>query len=99
MALSNILNEPRREITESIVGLIILCAFMAVDYAFGVWLENVAGHNDIPWPIGMILGIPATILLVAILFVTHAIGESVCNILQKNDIHLRPRDRKQQYKR
>lgn len=39
MALSNIFREPRREITESAIGLGIFAAAAWADYHFAVWLQ------------------------------------------------------------
>lgn len=106
MALSNIFREPRREITESVVGLAIFGGAVWADYAFAGWLQEYAGHrlysdgtiagDYIPWPLGMVVGfvVGATALLTVV--VTHALGDGICNALQNSGIHLRPRNRPQQ---
>ncbi len=98
MALSNILREPRREITESIVGLAIVGAAVWVDYAFASWLERREGywpngHAVTPWPVGMALGIILGILGIIIVVTTHALGTAVCNALETRGVQLRPRKR------
>ena len=63
MALSNIFREPRREIVETIVGLITVGAFMYVDYKFSCWNEEFWGYRtftdgstlkNFPWGLGML---------------------------------------------
>jgi hypothetical protein len=100
MALSNIGREPRREITESAVGLAAFGLFVWADYEFAIWFEGatrgfpVEAAGGCPWPIGMFFGLIAAMLAFLALFVTHALGEGICNALQRNGIHLRPRVRK-----
>lgn len=95
MAIGNMLREPRREITESLVGLAIVAVPVWADYRFAVWLQRATG--DCPWPAGMLLGLlGAIIVFVAtglVVFGTHALGETVCNALQRKGVHLRPRQR------
>lgn len=98
MALGNLMREPRRELTESAVGLLIFGAVIAADYAFGMWLQSYAGldHNsraEIPWPIGMMIGVIVAGLGFATLILTHALGEAICDKLQDNGIRLRPQRR------
>lgn len=107
MALSNIFREPRREITESAVGLALSVVAIGADYAFALWLQEYVGAHPhkspnipytlncyyIPWPLGMGLGICGALILCLIAFITHAFGDSICNALQRNGIHLRPRNR------
>lgn len=100
MALSNILREPRREITESVVGLAIFGGLILADYKFGVWLQAEAGYEtlsngltkyNVPWPAGMYFGLIGIIGIIGVLLLTHALGDAICNSLQRNGIHLRPR--------
>lgn len=107
MALSNIFREPRREIIESVVGATIFLAFIGADYIFACWLQESVGahpHTDpnlpytlgcyyLPWPLGMGLGVIGAALIAMLLVVTHALGDGICNALQRNGIHLRPRQR------
>lgn len=103
MALSNILREPRREITESIVGVALVALVMWADYAFAIWLQDgtnaVTNGAGVPWPAGMLIGailaIVVPLLMVILLFFTHALGDGVCNALQAAGVHLRPRQRRQ----
>lgn len=47
MAFSNIFREPRRELTESAVGIVAVAAglsvWIAADYHFSLWLEKTCG--------------------------------------------------------
>ena len=97
MALSNIFREPRREITESIVGIAAFGVAMAGDYHFARWFEEITtnseGHGGCPWPLGLMFGFIFLGIIIAVVFFTHAIGDSICNALQERGIHLRPRNR------
>jgi hypothetical protein len=100
MALSNIFREPRREITESAVGIgaavaaVTLLAWVA--YLIGQRIHE--ADNSFSVPVGMVLG--AQILLLAgligalILTITHWIGEEVCDALERRGLQLRPRERR-----
>ena len=90
MALSNILKEPRREITEQLVGTLVI---------FGLPVADAIFAHCAPWDmmgIGLSLG---TILalgvaaVVAVANIVHAIGEATCNALEARGVHLRPRRR------
>jgi hypothetical protein len=99
MALSNIFNEPRREIIESIVGIAVVGGFVWVDYTFAIWLQTMTtGLFDrdspgVPWLLGIVLGPIALVLIVIIANLAHMVGDLICDILQDRGIHLRPRDR------
>ncbi len=96
MALSNIFREPRREITESVVGLTVVGALMGADYCFARWLQDFTGgwNNGCPWPIGMMLGVGVGFIGIFTIVTTHAIGDGICNALQRRGVHLRPQLRK-----
>lgn len=105
MALSNVFREPRREITETLVGVGVVVLpvtlFFFLDYHFAVWLfaqtAKADGTGGIPLFAGMVLGTVGSVMggvLTAMLSVlVHAIGEDVCDALQRGGIHLRPRER------
>jgi hypothetical protein len=82
MALSNILREPRREITETLVGLLVIGILVASGTAFGVWVHT--HFTTTPVELGMVVG----------LFPFHNVGEDICNWLERNGVYLRPRNRK-----
>lgn len=100
MALSNIFREPRREITESVVGLVAVALPVYGDFLFAKWFQEATTPSNgpgCPWPIGMALGILIVIgtalFVTAAVYLTHAIGDSICNVLQRRGLHLRPRQR------
>lgn len=90
MALNNIFREPRREITETIVGGVIIGACLGGDYLLGRWIADQLGH-DLPVAIGMLLGAIAATLAVLGLFLAHWLGEDICDRLEDRGIRLRPR--------
>ena|ERR1700722_3562393 len=101
MALSNILNEPRREITESVVGIGVVSAGIALDYWFASWFWNVtkdSAGGPCPIALGMFFGLVVAlgIVIVPVLFMvaTHAVGDAICNALDRRGIYLRPRNRR-----
>lgn len=104
MALSNIFREPQREITESLLGFVVVGTVLAgiglLDYPLAVWFYDITGGPDggCPVPLGMIM---APILLIAVvlvsilaLMVVHAVGEGICDSLEEHGIRLRPRNRR-----
>ncbi len=108
MALTNILREPRREITETVVGVAVLLPLITLDW----WLSSQVsvwggcdGH-DTTFPcaasgtfyLWFFLITPfallvGTIIGGLILFFIHEMGESICNLLEAHGIQLRPRQR------
>jgi hypothetical protein len=101
MALSNIFREPRREITETVVGVALITIPVVADYFAARGLQKMPGWGDIPLFLGMTF-VPlalfsAVILGAFVLFqiplLVHSIGESACDALQRRGIHLRPRNR------
>lgn len=99
MALSNIFREPRREITETLIGiavagmLLILDYYMATAYPIPIidssYIERV-GISMFAYPV--MLGIALAGILLAAAGV-HALGESICDSLQAAGVHLRPKKR------
>lgn len=102
MALSNIFREPRREITESLVGFSIFLLPLYLDYRFSLFFEaatTTPGKQDYcPWPLGMVVGAFAIAFvffaLMGIAYGTHAAGEGICNVLAARGLELRPRNRR-----
>jgi len=104
MALSNIFREPRRELTETAVGL-----FVAAPLCWGWYLaadsfarSGACGQDCDSYAEGFVVGIMLTgivgvigiavILLCA--FGIHTMGEGICNALERRGVHLRPRRRR-----
>lgn len=98
MALSNIFREPRREITESVIGIAAFGGFLFFDSYFARWFHDVTGsvnpHNACPIPIGYVVGIFAFVLLLLIVFLTHLLGEGLCDFMANRGLELRPRNRR-----
>ena len=94
MALSNIFREPGREIVESAVGLTAFGGFIWLDYWIASGFQDRNPGEDIFEC--MFLTFMALLfllpVLVVILWVTHAIGEGICNMLEARGVQMRPRN-------
>jgi len=95
MALTNIFREPRREITESVIGITIIGALGYADLKFARWLQEVSGpgYNEVPWPLGMMVGLLVAAVFIFLLFLTHEVGDSICDALAERGLELRPKNR------
>ena len=98
MALSNMRREPRREITETVVGVIVFGAYVVADWYFAQWFQWVTGpQGAYPWPAGMVLGIlvltVGTAAVIALPFIVHNIGDFACEVLGLIGLDPRPRQR------
>lgn len=94
MALTNIFNEPRREIIEQIAGVLILVVPVWLDYRFAVWFQHVTGPRDpCPVPMGMFFGAVAGMMIISALIMIHWAGEAVCDALAERGLELRPTQR------
>lgn len=95
MALFNLRNEPRREITEQIAGLVFAGLFIWADYALVKWTGIPKDAGDVVF--GMLFGVfgLATLIMLffLMLFFTHAIGEIVCGWLKRFGLDPRPTKR------
>jgi len=95
MSLSNIFREPRREITESAIGLAIFGLALWGDYELGVSYHEAAGGSVGEGMLGgAILAAFVIIATTIVAYTTHALGEWICNRVEDAGIHLRPRVRK-----
>lgn len=95
MALSNMLNEPRRELTETAVGIGVAAGVCLLDYAFANWLADVTAGTPARAPLAIWLAVGLVVIIfggMAIVAI-HAIGDATCNALQRQGVHLRPRRR------
>lgn len=96
MALTNILREPQREITEQIVGTLFIVLLLGLAYPLAVWMGP--GSGGVPLllrlPLALLIEVAGTITLTMIAFGIHEIGEGLCNALAKKGVELRPRVRK-----
>lgn len=98
MALSNIGNEPRREITESIVATV---GYIYLDFFISKSICPYYYDGSDKYPpwwlliIGLMLfiGIMVPLLLWGFIYLTHDIGDMVCDWLKALKIDPRPRRR------
>ena len=95
MALSNIFEEPRREITETLIGMAAMGGFLYLDYKFAVWFQGFSGGSisGCPWPLGMVLGIPYLMAIALVAIVIHRFGDYLCAVLENHGVQVRPKQR------
>lgn len=96
MALSNIFREPRREITETVIGVLTIVPITWLDYQFAVWFHKVSGGDEhgCPLILGMFFGVFVAIAFISFVFFIHTIGEVVCDKLCDRGLELRPKQRR-----
>jgi len=98
MALSNIFREPRREITETVVGLLAFSLPMWAIFRLALWMRAADRPPILPLICYLVVATVVVALFFTfgglILFLIHEAGEWICDGLQERGIHLRPRDRK-----
>lgn len=99
MALSNLRNEPRREITEQVLGVLTTAAFFGIDFGGAYWWNLKV--SPLEWPYFLItmalipMGLFAAVMLAILLaIITHGIGEAVCEVLDNWNLDPRPRLRR-----
>ena len=97
MALSNILKEPRREITEQLVGTLVIFGLPVAGAIFARYAPRPSDYTfwdmmGIGLSLGTILALGVA-AVVAVANIVHAIGEATCNALEARGVHLRPRRR------
>ena len=102
MALNNIGREPRREITESAIGILATIVWLGVAFLVAAHFDPyyVNGPQDYrpSWAfsvsfITFVIATVGPVLLFGVLFITHALGEEVCDWLKALRIDPRPRQR------
>ena len=97
MALSNILKEPRRELTETVVGIVGVIPFCYLDYKLAkvivnstVWVSS----GLPPFPLVMLLAalmlFAGTLIIVIATHAIHGLGNTICNKLDRIGLRLRP---------
>lgn len=96
MALSNIFREPRREITETVVGLGIFGLLGLADLGFAEWFLTVLApispdKKIAAWVVSLAVGALLGVVLIVVCAGIHAAGEAFCNYLEASGIRLRPR--------
>jgi len=100
MALSNIFNEPRREIIESAIGIafsVVLCwGLWQIIYPLAERIQKT--DTTMPFAVAVLIAILTLMVLFSIVLgsmaLTHAIGDGICNFFQRRGIYLRPRTRR-----
>lgn len=92
MALTNIFNEPRREIIETMVGVVLVGAAIGIVGYLALWLNNFQIDRTLPSAVFIVLVM--IIVLIAVIVAIHSVGEWFCNWLEdRYNINLRPRER------
>lgn len=100
MALSNIFREPRREITETVLGIgvaaVLLLPYGWADIKLASLIDQ--GQTTVPFLLFCLLAaiilLLATVIAAGSLIGIHALGESLCNALEQRGVFLRPRRRR-----
>lgn len=96
MALSNIRKEPRREVTESAVGLLLVSwwcvgtAWLAKTMACLVWQSTAVFELR---SMGLLIAFMLSAWCLLGLLLHHAMGEVACDLLDDVGIRLRPKRR------
>lgn len=98
MALSNIKKEPRREITESTLGIVAVVGLVFLDYKASSFLSNLTKSTANGEIFLIMITIPLLLIVVAaisvgFLYFTHFVGEEICAMMAKLNIDPRPKQR------
>jgi hypothetical protein len=101
MALSNMRREPRREITESVIGVVVFVGFLVVDYYLAKWLQAhvLLKNQDFSDLVAIMVFSPLVIFClvgvgVMLVYLTHFFGEEVCALMAKVGVDPRPKNRR-----
>ena len=105
MALSNMKNEPRREIIESVMGILLFGSFLLCDFLLSRWIvsfDRKAPHDGGDIFICMFLvpiaGFLGWIILYGLALLTHSLGEDILAFIAKLGWDPRPVTRFNRYK-
>lgn len=95
MALSNIVREPRREITETLVGLVPVAGLIYTTNCLASLLYTAPTNPQCPpypvvWIVSFALIILAVLPGVEVARLVHFIGERGCALLDSIGLYLRP---------
>lgn len=94
MALSNIRREPRREITEQVVGIVVFVGYMAMVYGIVDALHPKDTGDWIFFTFIISVLLPAIFgLLFMLIHLIHGVGDIVCNLLGNIGLDPRPKQR------
>jgi hypothetical protein len=99
MALTNIIQEPRREITEigmGIAAIVMITGFVYLPgQAIGTWFHDATGAPDgVTWLWTLIAMVLVFFGGWIVLVITHKVGELLCDNLARRGLELRPRRRR-----
>ncbi len=91
MALSNIINEPRRELTEQLAGTILAAGLGWADYRFAIFAQRLEGptHHPTPFLTWLVVGVLLFAGAWGCLLLIHLIGEVLLNYLARSGLELR----------
>lgn len=92
MALTNIFNEPRREITETAVGIAVTSIPVALDYEVASWLMKTY-PDDFIWFGALAAGAGIIIAGWVGLLIIHEIGDVACCLFEGIGVQMRPKRR------
>ena len=99
MALSNTLKEPRRELTETGIGVAVIATAIGADYAFASWFITSFPPSGGSFPyafamvVAMFIGAVVVLMTWGLLLFAHFLGEVICDSLANNGIYVRPKRR------
>jgi len=95
MALSNLPREPRREITETLIGLLVIVPVAVIIHLIAGLFPHKDPYIDVFFShffALFIVGFGLFFLWLGVIAI-HNLGENVCNALAKKGLELRPRRR------
>ena len=94
MALTNILREPRRELTEQTFGFLAIGGFVALDLLIGtgfcLLLHGTVHVGKGEFTACCLVGVFIIFALAATVFIMHIIGEGICNAMARSGYDPRP---------
>lgn len=101
MALSNIFREPRREITEQVIGVgvvgVALVVWAISGNAVGEWLlanDRSPVTDRVPFLLlGWLVALVGIVVALFVFSLAHAIGEGICDALSRRGLDPRPKRR------
>lgn len=94
MALSNLRNEPRREIIEQVAGLGLIAGLIGLDYGVArLFGPNGTGEMILAMMMAAFAIIIGTLIIYFLIFGAHVIGEIICDMLDDLGADPRPTER------
>ena len=94
MALSNVLREPRRELIEQGLGVLVIAGFIGLDYFGALQIYRlIDGANSGDFAFALFLATLAIPIGFLSLLVIHLIGEIICDLMADRGYDPRPTNR------